>query len=59
MGFLAVIGAVVAATVEAWLTEDIPRPGLPPEENMKRIKNLVISVLSGYAFGYMYELARR
>ena len=57
MALWPLVSGAVGTLVEAWLTDDIPRPGLPTSENLERLKHIIIGILCGFAVGYMFYLA--
>jgi len=53
MSSAAVITGVLVPTLTAWLSDQLPRKGLPLEENERRLRNIVLSTLVGFGVAYI------
>jgi len=38
----------ITPVITAWLSEGLPKRGLPLEENERRLRNIVLSVIAGF-----------
>ena len=47
-----VTGCVVPILTH-WLSDQLPRPGLPASENERRIRNIVLAIMVGFGVAYI------
>lgn len=44
----ATVVGFITPVITAWLSDSLPRKGLPLEENEKRLRNIVLSIIAGF-----------
>jgi len=44
----ATVVGFITPVITAWLSDSLPRKGLPLEENERRVRNIVLSVIAGF-----------
>ena len=44
----ATVVGFITPVITAWLSDSLPRKGLPLSENEKRLRNIVLSVIAGF-----------
>jgi len=49
------VTGVVVPSLTSWLSDQLPRPGLPAAENERRIRNIVLSMIVGFGVYYIVE----
>jgi len=45
----------ITPVITAWLSEGLPRRGLPLEENERRLRNIVLSIIAGFGVAAIVE----
>jgi len=45
------VTGVVVPVITSWLSDQLPRPGLPASENERRIRNIVLATIVGFGVG--------
>ena len=54
-GLIPLATGVVVPTLTSWLSDQLPGRGLSLEENERRTKNIVLSILVGFGVGYVVQ----
>ena len=49
----AVITGAATAILTSWLADQLPRPGLPGGEIERRIRNIVLSMITSFGVAYL------
>ncbi|MCS7365231.1 MAG: hypothetical protein NDF54_07345 [archaeon GB-1867-035] len=49
----AIITGVATAVLTSWLSDQLPRPGLPATEIERRLRNIVLSMITGFGVAYI------
>ena len=44
---------VIVPVLTSWLSDQLPRPGLPLSENERRLRNIVLSIITGFGVAYL------
>ena len=52
----AIITGLASSFLTAWLSDSLPKPGLPWSENEKRLRNMVLGLLVGYGVAHIAML---
>ena len=48
-----VITGVASAILTSWLADQLPRPGLPASEIERRLRNIVLSIITAFGVAYL------
>lgn len=49
----AIVTGVTTAVLTSWLSDQLPRPGLPASEIERRLRNIVLSMITAFGVAYI------
>ncbi|MEM2262354.1 MAG: hypothetical protein QXK24_07875 [Ignisphaera sp.] len=50
-----IVVGIVIPTLTAWLSDQLPRPGLPTAEIERRVRNIALACLTAFGVYYIVE----